>query len=315
MKINIEILTPLHIGSGEEISPSEYFIDKDSGKFTRLNMDSLFTDPLFKNYMYRFISDASKQRYIGSFIDQLLLKKYPLYSIPISDNAKFYLANNQTNVKAFIKTAGRVFIPGSSIKGSILSGLIWYVLKNNYELYKTKINELLVKKPQKRKEEVKIYNELLEISLSLIAPNIKQGRFSQWLNISDSTYKLPQESIEVFLSWVKGAKKGKQLPILFEGIKRGQTFEAEIFKIGAKFNEKEILEIAHNFYIKVAEKDGVNIDKKPYLLRLGQGSTVYATSLLILVNDLKIKSYNVNNPRTRRRVNDNVPMGFVRLTF
>jgi CRISPR type III-A-associated RAMP protein Csm5 len=317
MKIKVEILTPLHIGSGEEISPSEYYIDKDSGRFARLNMDALFHDPLFKNYMDRFISEASRQRYIGSIIDHSLLKNYPLYSIPISGEAKSYIVNNQTNVKALVKTAGRVFIPGSSIKGSILSALMWHILKNNYEANKTKIHELMTKRPQNKREEGETYNELLKLSLSLIAPHSKQGRFTQWLNLSDSTYKSPQESMEIYLSRVKGARRGGELPILFEGIKKGQTFKAELLRVGSKFGEKEILEIVHNFYIKVAEKvaeyDGVNVDKQPYLLRLGQGSTAYATSLLILATDLGIKDYRVSPPRTRKRIDDKMPMGFVKL--
>ncbi|MGB9628154.1 MAG: type III-A CRISPR-associated RAMP protein Csm5 [Thermodesulfobacteriota bacterium] len=315
MKIKVEILTPVHIGSGEEISPSEYYIDKDSGKFSCLNMDALFLDPLFKNYMDRFISEVSKQRYIGSIIEHSLLKKHPLYTIPISGEAKSYIANNQTNVKALVKTAGRVFIPGSSVKGSILSAVMWHILKNNYAVNRAKIHELMIKQPQNRREELEDYNELLRLSLSLIVPNSKQGRFSQWLSISDSTYKSPQESIEIYLSRVKGARRGGELPILFEGIKKGQIFKMELLKVGSKLDEKEILEIVHTFYLRVAEYDGVNVDKQPYLLRLGQGSTAYATSLMILANDLGIKDYRVSPPKTRKRIDDKMPMGFVRLTL
>ncbi|NWF92142.1 MAG: type III-A CRISPR-associated RAMP protein Csm5 [Syntrophaceae bacterium] len=315
MKIKIEILTPLHIGSGEDISPSEYLVDTNLDIFSRLNMDALFHDLSFKKYMDRFISEACRQRYIGSIIDHSLLKKYPLYSIPISGEAKSYIANNQTNVRALIKTGGRVFIPGSSIKGSILSALMWHVLKNNYGVSRTKIHELITKRPQNRREEGEAYNELLKLSLSLISPDSKKGRFSQWVNLSDSTCNPPQESIEIYLSRVKGARWGGELPILFEGIKKGQTFETELSIVGSKFSEKEILETVHDFYLKVADYDEVNVDKQPYLLRLGQGSTVYATSLLILARDLGIKDYRVSPPRTRKRIDDKIPMGFVRLTL
>lgn len=315
MKVKVEILTPLHIGSGEEISPSEYYVDKESGGFSRINMDALFHDPLFKGHMNRFISEATRQRYIGAIIEHSLLKKYPLYSIPIKGEAKSYILSNQTNVKAFVKTAGRVFIPGSSLKGSILSALMWHTLKNNYAANKARIDEILSRRPQNKREEGETYNELLKLSLSLIAPKSRQGRFSQWINLSDSDYKHPQESIELYLSRVKGARRGGELPILFEGIKRGQRFELEITIIGSKFGEKELLEIAHNFYTKVAEYDGVKVDKQPYLLRLGQGSTAYATSLLILATDLGIKDYRVSPPRTRKRIDDKIPMGFVRLAL
>ncbi len=315
MRLKLEILTPVHIGSGAEISPSEYYIEKDSGRFMRLNMDALFQDSLFKKYLDRFLMEASRQRYIGSIIDHYLLKKYPQYTIPISEEAKSYLLNNQTKVKAIAKTAGRVFIPGSSLKGSILSAIMWHVLKSNYVAYKEKINEMLTKRIQNKNEERKIYNELLTISLSLIAPSSKQGRFTRWISVSDSSYKNPQESIEIYLSRVKGARRGGELPILFEGIKRGQIFEVEMMRINSKLREEELLEVVHNFYIKVAQLDGVHVEKTPYLLRLGQGSTVYATSLLILANDLGIKDYLVSPPRTRKRIGDKIPMGFVKATI
>jgi len=314
MKVKLEVLTPLHIGSGEEISPSEYYIDKDSGRLVRLNMNALFSDPSFTPHRERFISEASKQRYIGSIFDISLLKKYPLYSIPIRGEAESYIANNQTVVKAFIKSAGRIFIPGSSLKGSILSALIWYVLKDSYKSREAEVRNLLTRRPKNRREEKEIYDELLKLSLSIIVPVSKQGRFAQWLSLSDSDFKKPEDSLGISLARVKGARRGGELPILYETLKEGETFEIEISRVKSKFSEKEILEITHGFYLKVAEHDGIDIDKKPYLLRLGQGSTAYSTSLLILAKELGIKNYRVTPPRTRKRIDDTLPMGFVRLS-
>lgn len=315
MKIKLEVLTPLHIGSGEEISPSEYYIDKDSGYFIRLNMDALFSDPLFNCYRDKFISEASKQRYVGSILDAPLLKKYPLYSISISGGARTYIANNQTITKGFIKTAGRVFIPGSSLKGSILSAMMWHILKTNYKNMSSQINDLLTRRPQNRKEEGEIYSELMKITLSLASLDPKRGRFTQWLNISDSTFKSPQDSIAISLARVKGARHSGELPVLYETIKPGEFFEMEISRVKLKFSEKELLEIAHNFYLKVLEHDRVDIDKEPYLLRLGQGSTAYSTSLIILAEELGIKNYPINPPRTRKRIDDTLVMGWMRATI
>jgi CRISPR type III-A-associated RAMP protein Csm5 len=313
MKIKIEALTPLHIGSGEEISPSEYYIDKDSGQFVRLNMDALLLDPSFNHYREKFISEASKQRYIGSIIDASLLKKYPLYSISMSGGTRAYIASNQTTVKEYVKTAGRVFIPGSSLKGSMISTMIWHILRTNYKNMGTQINDLITRRPQNRKEEGEIYNDLMKLSLSLASLEPKQGRFTQWLNISDSTFKSPQGSLVISLARVKGAKRGGELPVLYETIKPGESFEMEISRVKSKFSEKELLEIAHNFYLKVLEHDRVDIDKEPYLLRLGQGSSAYSTSLLILAEELGIKNYRINPPRTRKRIDDTVAMGWIRI--
>jgi len=313
MKVKIEVLTPLHIGSGEEISPSEYYIDKDSGQFIRLNMDALLLDPSFNRYREKFISEASKQRYIGSILDASLLKKYPLYSIPISGEAKSYIVSNQTMVKGFVKTAGRVFIPGSSLKGSILSAIMWHILRTNYKNMTSQINDLLTRRPQNRREEGEIYSELMKITLSLASLDPKRGRFTQWLNISDSTFKTPFDSLEISLARVKDAMRGGELPVLYEMLKSGQSFEMELLKEKSRFSEKDILEIAHNFYLKVLELDKVDVAKKPYLLRLGQGSTAYSTSLLILAEELGIKNYRVSPPRTKKRIDNTVPPGWIKI--
>ncbi|HID92742.1 MAG TPA: type III-A CRISPR-associated RAMP protein Csm5 [bacterium (Candidatus Stahlbacteria)] len=312
MKITLEVLTPLHIGSGEEISPSEYFVDKDSGRLLRLNMNSLFSDPSFVSYRERFIAEASRQRYIGAILNAALLKKHPLYSVSLSGDAKSYIGTNKTIVKGFIKSGGKPYIPGSSLKGSILSALIWHTLKSNYSSHKAKINELLTRRPHNRKEENEIYSQLMKLSLSLITQDFKQGRFIQWLSISDGSFGTPEDALEISLARVKGARWGRELPVLYETIKPKQFFKMELKSVKSKFSETEILDISHKFYLKVLEKDSVSVDKKSYLLRLGQGSTAYSTSLLILAEELGVGGYRIHPPRTRKRI-DGMAMGWVRV--
>ncbi|MCM8826476.1 MAG: hypothetical protein NC904_03045 [Candidatus Omnitrophica bacterium] len=71
MKIKLKILTAVHIGSGQEISPIEYIFYDD--KFIRIDMDGLFTDPEFKPLQEKFINSAKFQRYIGDLLPKDLL--------------------------------------------------------------------------------------------------------------------------------------------------------------------------------------------------------------------------------------------------
>lgn len=311
MKITLDVLTPLHIGSGGEISPTEYFIDKSSGRLLRLNMNSLFSDPSFVPQRERFISEASQQRYIGAILEAALLKRHPLYSISLAGDAGSHVATRQTAVKDFIKSGGKPYIPGSSVKGSILSAMTWHTLKDNYGSQKAKIDELLTRRPQSRKEEGEIYNDLMRLALSLISQDVRGGRFIQWMNISDSSSAPPDDALELSLARVKGARGGAELPILYETVKPGQSFELELKSVKSRFSEKEILDTSHKFYLKVLEKDGASVDPSPYLLRLGQGATAYSTSLLILAEELGITGYRVHPPRTRKRI-DGMGMGWVR---
>ncbi len=321
MKIKIKILTPVHIGSGEEISPLEYFIDRERGNFNRLNMNSLLRDEKFKPFMNKFISEASRSRYIRQIINNdALLRRHVLYSLPISAEARSYLITNPTNVKSFIKSAGRVYLPGSSLKGAILSAVLWYAIKQNYPKQdipqKKRIETFL---STKRRESQRAYDELLKIVFPWIARVKDQSspKFANWMDLSDSNLQWPQDRLQISLAKVKGARRGGELPILYESLREGSLFEMEIRKKEGIFSEHEVLKIAHEFYIKVAQrdvqKDSFNIIQEPYLVRVGQGSTAFSTSFLLLAEELPYLRYSISEPRTRKRIADKIPLGFVQI--
>jgi len=315
MKVELEVLTPLHIGSGIEVSPSEYYVDREAGRLVRLDMDALFLDPAFAGRLEEFISAAGRQRYIGSILDRSLLKKYPLYSLPIRQEARLYILNNQTVVKSFVKSAGRVFVPGSSVKGSILSAMIWRELKKETGGdTRRKIERLLSTNPRNSWASGRASDDVLELAFSFIAEDSRGKRFSRWLDVSDTGFKEPSDCLEISLARVKGARRGGELPVLYETLKPGESFELEMKAVNTKLGIREMLQAAHEFYLNVADRDGVEIDSEPYLLRLGQGSGAFSTSLLLLAAELDVENYRVKPPRTRKRVDGNVPLGFVRLS-
>ncbi len=205
--------------------------------------------------------------------------------------------------------------------------MMWHVLKNLYDknpLVKRKI--FVDGKPRWEDVQAKRFIEdalsksmkhedFNDFVFSHITHSAMSTRFVQWMNISDSDLKSPEDSLEISLARVKGARRGGELPVLYETLKPDQSFEAELLKVESRFSEKEILKIAHDFYLRVAAHDRIDVPKEPYLLRLGQGSTAYSTSLLILAEELGIKNYRVAPPRTRKRIDDSLPLGFVRLSL
>lgn len=307
MKLKVEILTPIHIGSGQDISPSEYFFDKNSARFHRLNLSSLFSDSEFQPYLRSFIENASRRRYIGDIVkDPALLKKHSLYSLPVDGDAGKHLSTNQTIVKEYVKSAGRVYIPGSSLKGAILSALMWSSLKERYKEKKSAIDQAM------RRGRAEDYKEMLGLVLSSLS-TYDMRSFSRWLSLSDSELKKPDESLQISLSSVVSSRGTVGLKILYEVLRPGQTFEVEMDGSNCKLSEVEILSTAHEFYLRVLEKDGAKVDKDPYVLRLGQGSTAFSTSSLILAEELGIREIRVRPPRTRKRIDEYIPMGFVRV--
>lgn len=308
MKIKLRTLSPVHIGSGEEISPMEYFVN---GNFSRINMNRLFEDADFELIMEDFIKIAGTQRYIGDQVPLELLKKHSLYTIPIREAAVDYLQDHQILVKSFAKSASRVFIPGSSIKGAILSALFWFVLKD-LDLQDKRQVEFLIARDRN-------FNDLLNFIFKKMAKDLRgfndnTFRFIRWIDVEDSNLRIPEDVLEISLVHIQGAKTGKEQPVLFETLKSGVEFDLKIKIKNLKFPENQVLDICNQFYNRVLKKDGSqNIQSSSNLLRLGQGSSAFATSLLILAEDLKINNYQISPPITRKRIDEYFALGWINL--
>lgn len=300
MKILIKILTPVHIGSGEEISPLEYVLFnektqkicncfKEADKFIRLDIESLFNDRKFN--ADTFIKNATTKKYIVEVLpDSSWITKHKLYSLTISESAK---ESNPIVVKSFIKSAGRVFIPGSSLKGSILSALIHKIGKD------------------KRFNNLNNYDKILGCVLESCS-KLKLDRYSRWLDVTDSELKSPEDTLEIALAKVEGTRSGKSIPVLLEVLKPGISFVTEIktsidtiYEFG-NLTCKDILKAVDTFYRKVLEKEK-NYEKlkqklpkasdDAYLIRIGFGSTCLSTSLLLLAEELNNKNYYIKRAK------------------
>lgn len=309
MSKNIKILSPTHIGSGIEISPVEYLVEND---LFRLNLENLFDDPDFKPMMEQVIQSAANQRYIGELVPKELLKKHVKYKIPIRQTASEYLEYHKTEIKSIIKTAGRVYIPGSSIKGSILSAMFWYVLKEYTGDEKKKIEQLIVEGSGYDVLTKLVYRKFLPEEYDETNINLN---FLRWLDVTDSNYLTIASKLEISLVKRKGAENENAQPILYETLIPGTEFEINIISKLSRFKVTDILEICDKFYRRVLEKDGnPNIASNNYLLRLGQGSSAFSTSLLILAEDLGISNYKIASPTTRKRIDDHFAMGWIELS-
>ena len=131
-KLEIEVITPLFIGNGNAYSSSEYVFDQ--GFFNVVNFDKLIESELKRGRL----------NFLGKFLDDLVngntnlktlckennidYKKYIKYTVSSAS------AGVRNEVLQFIKTGGKVYIPGSSIKGALRSTLTKYVANYNSEL-------------------------------------------------------------------------------------------------------------------------------------------------------------------------------------
>ncbi len=318
MKIRLKVLTPIHIGSGSQITPLEYISitsgrisDKLGDEVGFIDMERLFSDSDFRSDMDRFISTFQNNRYIGDALPQEMLFRNILYKAKVSASAR---GSNLINIRPFIKSARRIYIPGSSLKGCLLSGVIYKVAKEH------NIRTL------------DDYNRFLGEILGKISV-LDNKRFSRWLDVEDSDFKSPEECLEISLVKVTeiDTQREKGIPVLYETLKPEIVFEVNMktsidsFKFG-KLDPYRILSYADEFYRKVYQKMkyNFNIPHNCFLVRLGQGSSILSTSLLILAEELGLKDYRVPRrnfpslspgelPRTQKLINGKIPLGWAAL--
>ncbi len=330
MKIRIKTLSPIHIGSGFEISPLEYYREKSD--FIRVDMDSLFKDSDFIPIMDSFAASAVSDRSIASLVNKEILEKHPLYIVKGIGEA---VQANQTTIKEFIKSAGRVYLPGSSLKGLLLSSLCWYVLSEDY-----KSNELTVTF-KKHYETMTLpvadyirenlissrdgYKELLGYVLSRVTGrkahnnSIEPDAFGQWLKVTDSNLQSPSQCLQVCLVQVTGGRES-QIPILFETLKPGTLWEMEL-QTTSRIPPVQYLKICNAYFNKIANIERIKFNRTPdtNLIRMGQGASMFSTSFYLLAESIGLleeycQSQNLHRPVTSKRVKGQIPLGWAEVS-
>ncbi len=152
MKYNLKlvVLTPLHIGDGDKLLPYEVYITDKKAHIIRFENLIKQASQIYKNspqLRQKLLNVAQEIRNARSFIPferiiQILNLKVEQikfdYVIP-SDP----LNNTQPKeVETFIKSLGKVFIPGSELKGAFRTAYAYYMLVNNDNLYREFEEEL-----------------------------------------------------------------------------------------------------------------------------------------------------------------------------
>jgi len=136
-KMTITILSPVHIGSGQQIDPLEYLV-KDT-IFYRLDT-ARFLSTLTANLKAKFneaLKSSNPVTMREFIVDNLDTKKYSLFSAATGpDFEKAYKdnvdsINNQLLVELFPRcgTQLRAYLPGSSIKGAIRTAVVSQLAK------------------------------------------------------------------------------------------------------------------------------------------------------------------------------------------
>ncbi len=317
VKLNLRTLSPVHIGAGSEIPPSEYWYDPKSRQVHCLNLETLIHDPEFGDYLEKFVEEAAQARQIDRFVPKEILARHGRYSLPAPSGAHY-------PIKAAVKSGGRILIPGSSIKGSLLSAVLWQKLGEKGQ-QDDQVREQL--KVACQDKQGKRYNDLLGLGLQEFCakPFVdrpQENRFLKWLNVSDTDLLPAKGNLRVARVEVVGSKKS-QIPMLLEVIREGVNLRFELaLPPGACRGQQpakkvqDVLAAADAYYRRVWQATETSTSPpEGWLLRLGQGSGAWATSLLLLATDLDLRrDYVVQPPATKKMADGVISLGWVLLT-
>ena len=142
LTLELTLLTPLHIGDGQELQTNiDFIVDKNTLKI--IDIDDLLAE--LKAANPRVISEIAHSEFnLHKFIQNYHLNVTPKYTLLFNGRTK------PSSVRNFIKNAyGQPYVPGSSLKGALCTA-IWATLarcnvasaNDNYRVLKKQTNEL-----------------------------------------------------------------------------------------------------------------------------------------------------------------------------
>lgn len=144
----LEVLTPVHIGSGVKILPMEYVADSAAGEFVRVDMERLFHDRRVSADKFVRLAGSGELRLTQEYP---FAKDYAAYRLHGEAGAVRELAHtygHRGEVNAMISDSAGWYIPGSSLKGALRTLLF----KGNREIFPRwaeKVEASLDRRPKK----------------------------------------------------------------------------------------------------------------------------------------------------------------------
>ena len=271
-------ISPIHIGSGESLRPFEYLYDKQKGKVYLINQSKWVAMLSDKGLMEEYVAfiEGSKQleglnlwqwlRNKGVSNQEILASSSRCAEAPYSVLAKDKKSLNSLNSGMSLPD-GQLYIPGSSIKGVLRTGILYHLLEasSKIEIYQSKLEAELENKSniRKLKPSSLIENDLL----TALCYDVKRNKDSincvlKGLQVSDAmpVEKYDTIAVQKLDASVKIKKSGEsesRLPLCRECIRPGAKFRFTIsldlpmMKTIGISSIDEILEYAHK--AKLAE--------------------------------------------------------------
>lgn len=226
MRCRIELLSPLHIGNGNELKLVDFYLDDEKNLIKRIDF-SKFTNHCFENEI-NLMEEIGKKRYltgrdfsITKFMDENSIDPDAFSSYTIKAIIEKRERETEFAVKEHIKH-GSAYIPGSSIKGAIRTAIMWSFLNEsgNVGILFGELDKLL---KGSRTPDFKHVDD--ELSKRVFGRDAHRDIFRA-LRITD-THPMDLSNLEV--SQVRIVGNPQDIPVYVENLKTGTNASFDLY--------------------------------------------------------------------------------------
>ncbi len=320
---NVEIKSPIHIGTGNKITKLDYIVE--GRNIVVFSVNKLLSN-LDEKRLNTVILDLEKGKKIEESLIKTHLKEIEKYRIKLNVDR----LNQYKDIHEFIKTIDKKqykpYIPASEIKGAVRTAILYKILKDNWNnlksnIYNERNNKILVNSAK-----------VLE---SKIFGSIKDDVMKFFLVEDTKPFSQSDLSIEE----IKIINSKRNFTEYAECLSNGySSFSIKIFEENPEFKNHQYRDYLINWKDCCYEysKDLITVEKDYWkdknqnifrflenlekqntkehpLIRVGRFTGKLSHTIVVL---LKVKNLNVDKrifPKTRRITKDNKIMGWIKL--
>src|SRR3990167_6397050 len=349
-KIKAEILTPVHIGDGTELEPLEYVI-KD--KFYKVNIEELlstlsgekaeeFKKLTGKDYAQK-TTLAALRKFVRNNIDT---GKYTEWAVNVSSvvqkryEERFDAPENQLPMSPFIRTGGKPYLPGSSIKGALRTAYLNYLKRTGQSLREKNRADLvegeLLKANTERRDRTMRFDmdkdpfRAIKIKDAFLPEGATY--FGEVINYNKKDGRINPTTIQILSEVTYGSLVGKPVTLDLEisidkkvlshqdsGINTHKEITIETFLKACDNFYKDAIKEERDKFLKnaiggeeicKAYQQILDNTKDGYLFRLGWGS-----GLISMTISEDLRDRNARYGKSKHLINNTLPLGFVKLSY
>lgn len=341
-RVKYQILTPVHIGMGEDLSPFDYVIT--GNVFHRIITDEIISSLDQKKIaeFYSFIEQGDITKLRSLIVENFDEERFSKYKVKVTENvAEKYRKNldninNQLLISPFIRTSDdfKPYIPGSSIKGAIRTAIIDAVVQEKRKKEKYKPPD----KPKDNRWEFEVLKADISrdpfriLKVSDVFVSNEAMMIGEVLNarVNEAKGKLKTIGIQMIKEVLLGQINDGKV-VEFEGVIKFDEFLSDIKNrkgekaVSMPLTKDFVIESCNNFYGEEFKREQKFyqlamdmhdiLDRMRALLSPGKDECIIRVGRFSGISAVTINNFRIKEAKTRNLFEGKYPMGWVKIKF